>query len=93
MDKIVGILFLATIVEGFITWIFGTKDEMEPERPWLRYVSLAFGIVVAFAYGLDIPAMAGMESPYPIVANILSGAIIGRGSNYINDLMAKLRRE
>ena len=87
MEAIIGILLLATLVEGTLTYIFGD----EGGKPWLRYISLGLGIVVAIAYQVDIPAMAGLVSPYPFVGAIVSGLVIGRGANYVNDIVGLIR--
>ena len=82
--EILGIVFLATFVEGMITYFKGTNTN---SMPILKYVALALGIVVAIGYNIDIPAMAGVVTGYPLVSNIVSGIIIGRGSNYVNDIL------
>jgi len=88
METVLGIILLATLVEGTVTYIFGD----EGGKPWLRYVSLVFGIAVAVAYSVNIPAMAGLESAYPFVNAIVSGLIIGRGANYVNDTVGLIRK-
>lgn len=82
--EVLGIVFLATFVEGFITYLRGNSEK---STPWLKYVALALGVVVAVGYNIDIPAMVGIASGYPLVSNVISGIIIGRGSNYVNDLL------
>jgi len=91
MNDLLGILFLATLLEGFITYLFG--EGQGEQRNYLKYVSLAFGIIVAVAYKIDIPAMVGLISPYPFVSFILSGLVLGRGSNYVNDLIGSFRKK
>lgn len=97
METLAGIFFLTTLIEGLITYVFGTaKIEGESgekkERPYIRYVSLALGVAAAFAYGIDIPAMAGLVSQYSFVGYLVSGLVIGRGSNYVNDILGSLRK-
>lgn len=74
---------LATLIEGLITYLFG---ENASGRTYLRYVSLALGIALAWAYKIDIPAMVGLATQFVIVGYIVSGLIIGRGANYLNDI-------
>ena len=90
MENILGILFLATFIEGLITYIFGESSE-NTTRPWIRYVSLVLGVGCAIAYQIDIPAAAGLVGVYPIVGFVLSGLVIGRGANYVNDIVALVR--
>jgi len=86
--NIIGILFLATLIEGTITYLFGKSEE---PRPGIRYVSLGFGIMLATAYQVDIPGMAGLAAINVYVNYIVSGLVIGRGANYINDIFALIQ--
>lgn len=90
MEGLIGILLLATLIEGLITYVFGESSD-NPSTPWIRYVSLVLGIGAAVAYQVDIPAMAGLVSPFPYVSYVVSGLIIGRGANYLNDIIALIR--
>jgi len=86
--EFIGILFLATLVEGLITYLFGEKGPtLYSNRAYLRYVSLALGISLSIAYAVDIPAMVGLASDFSLVGSIVSGIIIGRGANYVNDII------
>ena len=80
---------MATFVEGLVTFLF-SKDEVS--QPVLRYIALAMGVALAVAYDVDILAAMGMTSVVPLVGNIVSGIVIGRGSNYVNDLVGMLRK-
>ena len=89
MQALAGIILLAVIVEGVITYLFGKSEN--DSREWIKYLSLAFGVAIAIAYQVNIPAMAGLETPFPYVGYIVSGLVIGRGSNYLNDILGKLK--
>lgn len=91
MNNLIGIVLLATLIEGTITYLFGKTRDEQPPREWLKYVALVLGIAVSFAYEIDIIAMTGSVSKYPFVGFIISGFIIGRGANYINDIISKIR--
>lgn len=88
MENIVGILFLATFVEGLVTYLFTKEGKTQPV---LKYVALAIGVVLAIAYQIDLLAMVGLFSNIPLVSYIISGIVIGRGSNYVNDAVSMLR--
>lgn len=92
MEAIVGIFLLATIIEGLIAYLFGKREDYEPTRPYLKYVSLALGIGAAIAYKVDLLAMVGLVSVVPFVGYIVSGLVIGRGSNYLNDIISLIRK-
>lgn len=90
MEVFTAAIVLAIIVEGTLTYLFGESSE-ESTRPWLRYVSLGFGVVAAIAFQVDVIAALGVTSVYPLVGQIATGLVIGRGSNYVNDLISKMR--
>lgn len=88
--SILGILLLATLIEGLITYVFGESAD-SATRPYLRYVSLVLGVGAAIAYHVDIPAMLGLVSAYSLVGYVVSGLIIGRGANYVNDIFSMIK--
>lgn len=85
---IIAILFLATFVEGLVEYLFGKVEKM---KPVLSYIALFLGVALAVAYKVDIPAMLGLASDFGIVNFIVSGLIIGRGSNYANDIITSFQ--
>lgn len=85
----VSVLLLATLVEGFTEYLFG---EVQSAKPYLRYIALALGVGVSLAYGIDILGILGLVSPFPLVGQIISGLILGRGSNYVNDIMTSFTK-
>lgn len=90
METVAGLLFLATFVEGMIDYFAGENPTQS--RPYLRYVSLAVGIALAVAYRVNIPEMLGITSSVVYVDWVVSGVIIGRGSNYLNDIIGMFRK-
>lgn len=87
MENIIGLLLLATLVESFTEYVFGKVEKI---KPFLLYIALALGVGVAFAYKVDILAMFNLHTNQ-YVAYFVSGLIIGRGSNYLNDIISALR--
>lgn len=97
MEVLAGILFLTTFIEGLITYVFGPsqvngESGEKKDRSYIKYVSLALGIALAIAYKIDIPAMVGIVSSYSFVGFVVSGLVIGRGSNYVNDVLGSLKK-
>lgn len=92
MDIIVGAFLLATFVEGLITYLLGKTDEYAGPREWIKYLSLALGVVVSLLYRVDILAATGLVAIHPIVGYVVSGLIIGRGSNYLNDFVSLFKK-
>ena len=91
MDNFIGIILLSTLIEGLITYLFGKTSENMPPRPWLKYVSLGLGVLASIAYKIDILALVGLSSFMPVVGYVMSGLIIGRGSNYLNDILTLVK--
>lgn len=91
------ILLLAFMVESLTEYIFGQAAQHIPALApysWaLMYIALAIGIAGAFIYHFDLihllSQFMGQEIPITPFGIALTGAAIGRGSNYIHDLVAK----
>lgn len=84
-----GLLLLATLVEGTITYLSG--ESAPYKRPYLRYISLVFGILVSVLYRVDILATLGLFGVSPYVGYFMTGIIVGRGSNYLNDIITLIK--
>lgn len=90
-------LVMATLVEGFVEYVFGTAFDKSPKLipyKWmLMYISLIVGVAVAFYYSIDLIALiannAGGNIAITPVGIIFSGFIIGRGANYISDFVGR----
>lgn len=80
-----GILVLAVLVEGILEYL-GTPIPAQ----YKPYAAAVLGVVVCIAYGADLPAAFGLP-PVPYVGSVVTGLVIGRGSNYINDLISRLK--
>lgn len=91
MEAVAGIFILATLIEGLITYIFGESND-SPTRPYIKFVSLAFGIIVSIIYRIDILSMGGLVTSIPLAGYVISGLIIGRGSNYVNDIVSFVKK-
>ncbi len=88
MEIIIGVTLLAVLVEGLVQYILGESMET---RPYLKYVALILGVAVAVAYKIDIPSMVGLATDFTVVNYIISGIVIGRGSNYTNDIITSFK--
>lgn len=78
------ILFLAAVVEGLIEYLGA------PVPPPLKAPAAALlGVVLCVVYGADLLALAGFPARYPAAGQVLTGVLIGRGSNFINDLWSR----
>jgi len=96
---LIGILILASLVEAITEYLVQPaikpatqSGSMQPEPggvDWrglvLRYTSAAVGITLCVLYRADLLAMLGLESPIPLAGWIITGLLVGRGGNFIND--------
>ena len=68
----------------FASWVDRIAKLAEAEP--LKYIALLVGVGMAFAYRLDLLALAFPEQPPVVwwVGVLLTGMAIGRGSNYVH---------
>ena len=99
IGSVVAILVLSTIAEAIVEYFIAplvkppTPPEPEDEGPegldWrslvLRYSAAAIAIALCIVYKADVLALLGMTAGWPIVGQVVTGILVGRGSNYIND--------
>lgn len=62
----------------------------------MRYVkapvwALAFGIVFALVFKIDLFQLMGYPADIPIVAKVFTGLILSSGSTGVHELIAKIR--
>lgn len=96
-----GVLFviflLAFLVESLVEYLFGAPFEyipaMKPYKWLLMYVAMAVGMVGAFVYRFDLlyllGAFVGTAIQVTVFGILLTGAAIGRGANYLHDLVTR----
>lgn len=87
MQQIGLILVLATLVEGMLEY-FGARVP----APYKAYVGALVGVLVCLAYRADLLLLLGYPAQFPYAGEILTGLVVGRGSNYVNDLWELVRR-
>jgi hypothetical protein len=80
------VLFLTIFIEGFVEFIFAPFTKL---KPYLGYVALSLGVVLSIVYQVDLLSLVGVETDNSLISYIISGLIIGRGSNYVNDIVSK----
>lgn len=83
------LLLLAFIVESFVEYAFN----FQIIQPVKKYIALVLGVIVAICYKIDILSSFGaLQTPIPYVGSVISGLIIGRGSNYLNDIVSFIKK-
>ena len=83
------IIFLfATLNEAIIEYLFGSIVKL---RPYLPLVSLSTAVFMTFAYQINIfTLILGVQTNSPFLDFLLSGVVISRASNFVNDLAQKI---
>lgn len=89
------IFVLAFLVEALVEYFLGTPfEKVEKLKPWrwlLQYIALAVGILGAINYRFDLIAVLGdyfgVEIETTWFGIITTGAVIGRGSNFVHDII------
>jgi hypothetical protein len=91
------ILLLAFLIESLVEYLFGAIAEHVPAlKPYewlLMYVAMAVGILGAWIYQFDLISLCSrlldVFLPPTVFGVIISGMAIGRGSNFIHEIVSK----
>lgn len=79
-----GIFVLAVLVEGIIEYL------AIPVPPRFKpYLAALLAMIVCVAYGADLPAALGLPA-VKYVGSLVTGLVIGRGSNYLADVVKRI---
>ena len=96
-------MFIAFLIETLVEYLFApffNNISSLKKFKWLQmYIAMAIGLVAAFIYNLDLiyllaqflSEISGTISSLPVTefGIIVTGAAIGRGSNFLHDLYDK----
>jgi hypothetical protein len=88
--NIMTIFVLAFINEGTVAYLF---EKQAWAKKYLLYISMLTAIALSFAYQANIFSVLGLQiaSVYLWVDWLVTGIVIGRGSNYLNTLVEVIR--
>jgi hypothetical protein len=84
----VAILFLAVLTQWLAERFFGNWLK----GIWMIYISAAIGVALCCGIGIGGLGMAGIEANV-WVDRVLTGLIIGGGSNAVHDFFGKWKKE
>jgi hypothetical protein len=77
---------LAALTESFTEYLF---DKITVLVPWKKYLAIAIGIILALVFNVDVfRDVLKITAVVPYVGSVITGAILGRGSNYLHDLVS-----
>ena len=54
--------------------------------------SLILSILICVLAKVDIFVIVGIELSLPIIGSVLTGIVVSRGANFVNDLFSKLQK-
>jgi len=93
------LILAAAIVEGVVEFVFSPameamfpKDEEGNARLrtlLLTFIAIVLGISIALDYGFGLLKTFNLPVKFPILDNILTGILIGRGSNFMHQFVSK----
>ena len=83
------ILFIfAILVEALINMTLGEV----PTPKWVKLVaSIALGITVCIVWKVGIIGLLGIEGGIPVFDYVVTGIVISRGSNIVNDILTRIK--
>lgn len=87
MEAITSIVVMAFLIESVWQTL---KMIWEKGFDWKRAAIIGLSIVVCIAYGLDITALIEVTAEIPFVGMVLTGILVSRGANFVNDLFTKM---
>ena len=96
MQELTGIFVLAVFVEATVEYLIASLVKKNGSKNGLRryipYVAAVLGVGLCAAYQVDILAMVvGLTPIHPAIGWVVSGLIVGRGSNFLNDIVGLVR--
>jgi hypothetical protein len=86
-EPIFAVFALAFLAESLTEYLFaGLLSAARLPGDLIRYVAVVVGVVLAWAYDLDITRDVLGLTPRPaLLGVVLSGVILGRGASYVHD--------
>lgn len=87
MDPLIAILALAFLAESLTEYLFaGPLAALRAPAALLKYVAVVVGVLLAWAYDLDVTRDFFNLTPQPAkLGVVLTGVILGRGASYVHD--------
>jgi hypothetical protein len=86
-------LILAFLAESVTEYFFGPLAKLLADKTGipllgdLRYVAALLGVGLCLAYRLDLLLAAGFQADVPVAGFVLTGVVIGRGSNFLHQFV------
>lgn len=88
--EITTLIIIAILVEAIVENI---KTTYENGINATRIIALILAIVICILTQTGIFLLLGIDFTLPIVDYILTGIVVSRGANFVNDIISKIRGE
>ena len=88
--EITTFIIVAILVEAIVE---NLKDVITDKPNISRISAILIAIIICILAKIDLFAIVGIYFEWQIVAYLLTGIIISRGANFVNDLFGKIRGE
>jgi hypothetical protein len=94
IEPVFAVLALAFLAESLTEYLFAAPlSAARLPADVIRYVAVAVGVLLAWAYDLDITRdVLGLEPRPALLGVILSGIVLGRGASYVHDFYGSYLR-
>lgn len=86
------IIAVAVLIEGLVEYgktIIDMATEGEKRKVLIQVITIAIGIILAFAFDADMFIPLGLAVNH-YIGMVLTGIVMSRGSNYVSDLISNL---
>lgn len=78
---IIAAFLCEALIETFLTIYENGKIN------WKRVLGVILGMILCWAYTIDLLYLLGFVSPVPFIGTLLTGILISRGANGVHDLL------
>lgn len=95
MQGIALIVVLAIVVEALVEYAKSVVEmftKKQRKNAAIQGVALVASIMICYAANADLFAIIGVHFSYRWIGIFLTGIFASRGSNYISDLIGKIRK-
>ncbi|MBR2329361.1 MAG: hypothetical protein IKA58_05725 [Clostridia bacterium] len=91
MEQIITIIILAILVETIIEYFKKGIPAFKNSDGAILIASAFLGILLCFTVGADVLAQFGLAERLPYVGTVLTGIVVGGGSNMVFDFVKRIR--
>jgi len=84
MTQLTTFFILSTLVEAVVEYA-----SLKIPSQVKQYAAAIVAVALCMAYNADVLSLLGLTAPYPYVGAVVTGLVLGRGSNYLHDFTAR----